>query len=81
MKDLFIYTLYRIYTSQTLRATYTNRLLYAAVPSAMYAKNDKTFDGLFDALVQDFNRLYEGGFEVPQPVICFLTVVCGVRGS
>ncbi|CAK9002404.1 unnamed protein product [Durusdinium trenchii] len=64
-------------------ATYTNRLLYAAVPSAMYAKNDKTFDGLFDALVQDFNRLYEGGFEVAingQPVR-LRPVYVGLKGD
>lgn len=47
------------------RSTYCTRLLYAAVPSAMYAKNDKTFDALIHALVDDWNRLYREGFQVP----------------
>lgn len=49
------------------RVTYSNRLLYAAIPSTMYAKNDKTIDTLMEALVTDFCSLYQHGFRVPHP--------------
>eukprot|EP00435_Cladocopium_sp_Y103_P023850 s546_g5.t2 len=44
-------------------STYCTRLLYSAVPSSMYAKNDKTIDGLVTALVKDFCDLYYSGFD------------------
>ena len=51
------------------RVTYSNRLLYAAVPSSMYAKNDKTLDTLVAALVSDFNKLYQDGFMVQSLIV------------
>lgn len=47
------------------RVTYCTRLLYAALPSTMYAKKDKTTDTLMGALVEDFNQLYNDGFTAP----------------
>ena len=57
-----------IFPSTPGRTTYCNRLLYAVLPSSMYAKKDKSIDALVTALVRDFNQLYWDGFDVPCPI-------------
>ena len=46
------------------RHSYTTRLLSTILPSACYAHNDKSIDGLHQAMVEDLQALAEDGVEI-----------------
>ena len=59
-----IASIFSLFGIQT-RHTYTTRLLYTVLPAEMYAPDGASLQCLMECMVENINKLYTEGFQVP----------------